>query len=286
MAFPARSLAVICAAVLCAGSGGAGQRDDRANDARTPAQGEAVAAAATKVLIPVEGAADLPGRVRAANEQLYTDLESFVCNERVLRFKGSLSGEEAHAIDTLTARVSFENGLEHYSDVRQNKQTRSKMSSLAGAWSEGEFGTLLRQTQELLATQPVRLEKESNLDGTAAAIYEFDVSGEESPWDLDVGGEHYRLAFRTEVWVSSASGQILQIERRTTSMTAETGISEVRWSVKLAPTDLSGRTWLLPKSGEYSVLYEESGRREWNLMSFSDYHRYGSEVAVRFDEVK
>ena len=66
----------------------------------------------------------------------------------------------------------------------------------------------------------------------------------------------------------------------------ETMISEVDWSVKLAPVELNGHTWLLPKSGQYAVLYAESNRREWNLMSFSDYRRYGSEVAVRFDDVK
>jgi hypothetical protein len=64
------------------------------------------------------------------------------------------------------------------------------------------------------------------------------------------------------------------------------GISELRWSVTLERVDLNGKTWLLPKTGEYDVLYEKTGRREWNLMNFSGYHRYGSEVALRFDAVK
>jgi hypothetical protein len=60
------------------------------------------------------------------------------------------------------------------------------------------------------------------------------------------------------------------------------GISEIRWNVELKEVDLNGKAWLLPDTGEYAVLYQESGHREWNTMRFSDYHRYGSEVAIHF----
>jgi hypothetical protein len=235
---------------------------------------------------PGASAGDQLDRVRAANDQLYSDLESFVCNEQMTRYRGSLNGDKAHQIDTLTARVSFENGTERYTNIRQNKQPRSSISGVTGAWSEGEFGTLLRQTQLLLMTQPVTFLRDSNLNGTPVAVYTVKVSEPDSPWDLDVGGEHYRVPFRTQVAVAQDSGQILEIERVSTGMAPQTHISEMRWSVSLAPVDLNGRTWLLPKSGEYAVLYEESGQREWNLLSFSDYHRYGSEVAIRFDDLK
>jgi hypothetical protein len=274
--------------VLVAGNARAAERADAASNPAsvTAAANVPVLPAPTAVMVPNPVQEELLSRVRAANEQLYTDLESFVCNERMTRYKGSLSGDKAHQIDIVTARVSFENGTERYTDVRQNRQLRSSISVVPGAWSEGEFGTLLRQTQMLLLTEPASFLRDSHLDGTATAVYAFEVPEEDSPWDLEVGGEHYRIPFRTEVSVSQSSGQILDIERTSTEMPPQTHISEMRWSVSLAPVDLNGRTWLLPKSGEYAVLYEESGRREWNLLSFSDYHRYGSEVAVRFDEVK
>lgn len=231
-------------------------------------------------------AADLLDRVRTANEQLYTDLESFVCNERIIRYEGHLNGEKAHQIDKVTAKVSFENGVEQYTEVRQNKHQRSRISGIAGAWSENEYGTLLRQTQAFLATQRAEFLKNSDLDGAPAAVYGFDVSEEESPWDLEVGGQHYQVPFRTQVWVSPDSGQILRIERISTSAPGETQISQLRWSVRLAPVEMNGRTWLLPKTAEYAVSYDESDRREWNYMTFSDYRHYGSEVALRFDDVK
>lgn len=229
---------------------------------------------------------DLLVRVRAANEQLYRDLESFVCNEQIVRYVGRSNEEKPRQIDLLTAQVSFENGVEQYTDVRQNRHRRASISSISGAWSENEFGTLLKQTQTFLSTQQVDFLKDSDLDGVPAALYAFDVSEQESPWDLEVGGEHFQVPFHTEVWVSRDSGEILQIDRTSLGAPEEAQISELRWSLRLAPVELNGRAWLLPKTAEYQVSYDASDRREWNRMTFSDYRRYGSQVELHFEGTK
>lgn len=298
MASRAVTFTLILSAVLWARNASDAEPADSGSDSRTAAAttdipapgvvatgvvatGTTATAPATR---PTEG--DFLERVRAANEQLYADLESFVCHEQISRYRGSLSGDKARQIDTVTTRVSFENGTERYSDIRQNRQARLSISAVTGAWSEGEFGTLLRQTQMLLKTQEVKYLGDSHVDNAPTAVYAFEVNEQDSPWDLAVGGQHYRIPFRTEVSISRNSGEILEIERTSVDVPSATRISEVRWSVSLAPVDLNAHTWLLPKSGEYAVLYEQAGRREWNLLSFSDYHRYCSEVAVRFDDVK
>lgn len=232
--------------------------------------------------VPIEQKPDLLSLVRGANEEVYSDLQSFVCNEEMRRFKGRIHGETSRQIDRVTARVSFENGVEHYSEIRQNDRERPTISSIGGAWSTGEFGTLLRQTQLLLKTQPVLFRTNTELDGKPVAQYAVEVSEQDSPWDLEIRAEHFHIPFRTEFWVSQETGQILKIERISTSIPAGMGISEIHWSVTLQPVQLNGKTWLLPNTGEYAVLYEQSGRREWNEMTFSNYHRYGSEVALRF----
>jgi hypothetical protein len=226
---------------------------------------------------------DVLSKARIANENLYSSLQSFVCHERIDRFRGPLNAANARALDIVTANLSFENGVEHYSDVRQNARVRDSISNLTGAWSEGEFGTLLLQTETLLKTQPVSFQAFAALGDVATAVYRFDVPEEISPWDLDVGGRHYRLPFRTDVWIATETGEIVKIARTSLGIAAETRISALEWKVTLEPVELNGKQWLLPKTGEYSVLYDQSNRREWNLMNFSDYRRYGSEVALRFD---
>lgn len=230
--------------------------------------------------------ADILARARAANADLYASLQSFVCREQIERFEGSLSTAKTRRLDTVTANLSFENGIEHYSEVRQDNRLRTSLSNLSGAWSEGEFGTLLLQTEMLLKTQAAAFQTLADLGGVATAVYYFDVPEEISPWDLEVSGQHYRLPFRTEVWISQQTGEILKIARVSLRIPLETRISAVEWQVMLGPVELNGKQWLLPKAGRYSVVYEQTNRREWNVLNFSDYRRYGSEVALRFGDAQ
>ena len=225
---------------------------------------------------------DLLARVEIENELRYTDLQSFVCSEHMDRYKGHLNGDGAHQIDAVNARVSFENGVENYSGIQQNNRERASLSTLPGAWSEGEFGTLLRQTRTLLTTQPLSSQAISDQNGEAAVLYSLSVSGEDSPWELIVSSQRYRVPFRTDVLVSKDTGRILQIKRISTAMPPDFGISEIQWSVSLQPVQMDGKVWLLPATGEYSIQYQKTNRRDWNVITFSDYHRYTASSVMHF----
>ncbi|MGA8027940.1 MAG: hypothetical protein WB992_12430, partial [Bryobacteraceae bacterium] len=205
-----------------------------------------------------------------------------VCSEQMDRYQAQFNGGHPRRVDTVNAQLSFENGVENYTDIHQNNRQRASLSTIEGAWSEGEFGTLLRQTRALLGTQPVSLQTNTDLNGVPAALYSLEVSGTDSPWDLVVRAQQYRLPFRTKVWVSKASGQIMKIERTSEAIPHDVGISEIQWSVTLKPVQLDGKTWLLPNTGEYSVLYEHANHREWNVINFSDYHHYASRSVIHF----
>jgi len=219
-----------------------------------------------------------------ANDELYAQLKSFVCHEEIQRYKSATDGRPGRILDTISANLSFENGVEHYSNIYQDNHPRPSITQISGAWSEGEFGTLLLQTEKLLTTERARSQGMVDVDGVPAAIYSFRVGAEGSPWDFQVSGRHYQLPFQTDVWISVATGEMLKIARTAVDIPQEVHIAEVEWSVTLQPVDLNGKQWLLPKSSRYSVLYSESNRREWNDMTFSGYKRYGSEVALRFEQ--
>jgi hypothetical protein len=233
---------------------------------------------------PMEG--QLLMKARVANGEVYSTLRAFVCREEIERFRGNLQKSKVKRIDHVSTDLSFENGIEHYDAVKQNDRSLESLPEIMGAWSEGEFGTLLQQTDRLLATQPVSFVSFENVSGVQTAIYRFEVSEKDSPWDLIVGTTHYKIPFSTDVWISAATGEILKIARKSISMPADTRISEIDWDVSLATVDLDGKPWLLPTAASYSVSYVESKRREWNEMSFSNYRRYGSESTLKFDGFK
>jgi hypothetical protein len=225
---------------------------------------------------------ELLARVQIENELRYTDLQSFVCNEHLDRFRAHYNGENPRQIDTVTAQVSFENGVESYSAIEQNNRARNSMNEIPGAWSEGEFGTLLRQTRTLLTTQPLTSQTTTGPDNEPAVLYSLHVDGEDSPWELIVARQKFRVPFLTEVTVSQKTGRILQIKRTSTAMPPSFGISEIQWSVNLKPVPLDGKEFLLPTTGEYSILYEKTNRREWNAITFANYHRYTASSVMHF----
>jgi hypothetical protein len=107
--------------------------------------------------IPAAPEPEFLDKVRAVNEGLYANLESFICSERIERYRGKLGAQSGRQLDTITARVAFEHGAERYSDITERGRSLLGFATLTGAWSQGEFGTLLLQTESLLRTQQIEI---------------------------------------------------------------------------------------------------------------------------------
>ena len=223
-------------------------------------------------------------RVQASSMSVYDALQSFICNERIERFRSAVDGTRERPIDTIRAALSFENGSEHYTSILQNERVRSDISSVPGAWSEGEFGSLLKQTQELLRVEHVSYLRDIQFEGEALAVYSFDTPAQDSPWDLAVESHTYSLPFHTEVYISRATERIVSISRSAMNVPSDVGISGIEWAVFLKPVAMNGSEWWLPASATYSVAYAGKNRRESNRIVFDDYHRYGATAELRFDK--
>ena len=221
-------------------------------------------------------------RVRASAERVFADLTNFVCGEQIERFRGSAHNPEGHRVDVITSQVSYFGNVEHYSDIFQNSKPLRQIDSLSGAWSEGEYGTILRETVTALRSRAIKFIAFSRLENKTAAVYGFDYGPADSPWDIAVSGSHYAIPFHSQVWASPETGNILRIDRIARDVPEETGIVGVNWAVMFGPKQADGKTFWLPTKGVYSVSYLNSDRHEWNEIAFSGYKRYSSEVVVRF----
>jgi hypothetical protein len=223
-------------------------------------------------------------RGRQASSRIYQQLSSVVCRERIERFKGSPSDVEGRALDVITSDVSMEEGVERYSNIRQNNKSRASISHIGGAWSEGEYSTFLRQTAAVLSSDKIiKMGVITRLNRTPAILFPYDVSQEDSTWDFLVRSKHYLLGFHGEVWISQTTGEVLRIRRTASHVPAGTGISEVDWSVDFGPNDLDGHSFILPSRATYSVAYSRDRHREWNVISFADYHHYGVDITIHYN---
>jgi hypothetical protein len=225
---------------------------------------------------------DLLGNITLSAGRLYDSLISFVCREDIERFKGNVHNPQGHKVDVITSTVSYGTDAEHYSDIFRNNKPLDRISGLSGAWSEGEYGTLLGDTLKALKSRNVRFVSYSSFDEAPAAVYGFEYSTDDSPWEIAVAGRHYFLPFHGQIWASPATGDVLRIVRVAEGVPSQTGILGVNWAVEFGPQTADGKTFWLPARAVYSVSYPDAGRHEWNLIAFSGYRRYGSEVIVHF----
>jgi len=226
--------------------------------------------------------ANLLDRMIMSASQVYENLINFVCREDIERYKGGSHNPEGRKLDVITSTVSYDRDAEHYTDIYQNNKPLNRIRGLSGAWSEGEYGTLLGETLKALKSRKIGSISSSTLDGAPAAVYSFDYAADDSPWEIEVSGHHYFLPFRGQVWASPQTGQVLRVDRIATDVPQQTGIAGVNWSVSFGAQTADQRPFWLPTKAVYSVSYLDGGRHEWNLIAFSKYRRYGSDVVVRF----
>lgn len=237
----------------------------------------------TPAAITANQPADLVDRVIASASQVYENLTNFVCREDIERYKGSGRNSMGRKLDVITSTVSYDRDAEHYTEIFQNNKPLNRIRGLSGAWSEGEYGTLLGETLKALQSRKMGPAFSTTLDGAPAVVYSFDYSTADSPWEIEVAGRHYFLPFRGQLWASPATGEVLRVDRIATVVPEQTGIAGVNWSVSFGSQSADKRTFWLPTKAVYSVAYLDGGRREWNLIAFSRYRRYGSDVVVRFE---
>ncbi len=217
------------------------------------------------------------------NRSTSAELKSFVCDEVITRYRLTSGSGRRHNIDRLTAQVSLEKGREDYSRVKQNGHRIPSLRNLKGAWSTGEYATLLEQTLDLLQSRQVTRQDKSLLDNSLVS-FGFEVSVQDSPWLFTFeGGREYKLPFRTKVWVSETSGEIVKILRTATELPPETGIAQLQWEVNLQWINLDGHAYLVPTKGRYEVRYKESSECYWNDLSFSNYNRYSALSKLSFE---
>jgi hypothetical protein len=219
--------------------------------------------------------------VRAQLENQLAALSHVICHERIARF--SKTRGKVRQLDVVDADIEMAGGVERYSSIRSGRKAYPAVNNLSGAWSYGEFSTILDVTSKELARQTVSRSK-SFVDEIAAELFTFQNAESAGKWNLTVASRTYAMPFTGRVWVSQATGDILRIEWQASNLPEETGLSKLVWRVDFRRDQVAGQDYFIPYRAFYSVAYRGPGDREdFNMTHFSQFQRYGSEIALRFD---
>jgi hypothetical protein len=227
---------------------------------------------------------------RAADAALeFTDtLPDYVCQETISRMQSESNPANFFPIDLVTTDVVYQNGKEDYRNVAINGKAQKKsMEELGGAWSTGEFGTLLLSLFAPATAAEFHFRNNDRIAGVDARVYGFEVNRENSHWTLHFASQTYLPAYNGRVWIDPRTARVLRIEMEARGLPKDFPSDHIESATDYQYVRLGGtQEFLLPVHAELLSCQRGSSFCSKNTIDFRNYHKFTGQSTVEFGEVK
>ncbi len=215
-------------------------------------------------------------------------LPNYVCTEQVARYQSESNPPNWQALDIISADVIYENHQETYKNLAVNgRKVNKKMEEMDGAWSTGEFGTILINLFNPGTAADFHYKKDSRAAGITAKVYDFTVDHQHSSWEIHFGGQSYLPAYKGSIWIDPQTGRVLRIEMQAYGFPADFPTDHVESATDYEYTRLGDtKQYLLPVHSENLSCQRGSAFCSRNAIDFRNYHKYSGESTVTFGDPK
>lgn len=215
-------------------------------------------------------------------------LPNYVCQEMMARSMSETQPPNWRPQDVIAMEVVYESGKENYRNITLNgKPTNKPLSELGGAYSTGEFGTVLIDLFSPATAAEFHQRGESRIAGVNAKLYGFDVKRENSHWDLHFGPQTYSPAYTGSVWIDPSTNRVLRIEMEAEGLPKDFPADHVESATDYQYVRLGGtQQFLLPVHAETLSCQRGTPYCSRNMIDFRNYHKYTGESTVEFGPVK
>jgi hypothetical protein len=223
---------------------------------------------------------------RAADTALeFTEtLPSYVCTEMIARYQSETRPANFMPIDVVSAEVVYENGREDYRNIQINgKPSKKKIEETGGAWSTGEFGTVLINLFNPATAARFHFRRDSRAGSVMAKMYDFEVDREHSHWEIHAGSQSYIPAYVGSIWIDPQTARVLRIEMQAQNMPAEFPLDHVESANDYSNVRLGDlKQYLLPVHAEILSCQRGTNNCSRNVIDFRNYHKYTGESTITF----
>ena len=213
-------------------------------------------------------------------------LPDYVCQEMMARYQSMATPANWQALDIVGAAVVYEKGKEDYRDVTINgKAIKKNIEQLDGAWSTGEFGTVLIDLFSPATAADFHYSRDSRSGGVSAKVYDFSVVRERSHWQISMASQTYDPPYKGSVWIDPATARVLRIEMQAYGFPDAFPTDHVESATDYQYTRLGdAKQYLLPVHAENLSCQRGSNFCSRNVIDFRNYHKYTGESSITFGE--
>jgi hypothetical protein len=211
-------------------------------------------------------------------------LPSYVCTELVTRTQSEGSANNFQPIDVVSMEVLYTDGREDYRNIQINgKKTVKKIEETGGAWSTGEFGTVLVDLFHPATGAVFHFRRDSRAGGIMAKMYDFEVAREGSHWSIHASSQTYNPPYVGSVWIDPATSRVLRIEMEAKGLPGEFPLDHVESATDYQYIRLGdAKQYLLPVHAETLSCQRGTAYCSRNVIDFRNYHKYTGESSITF----
>ena len=238
-------------------------------------------------VIPRQGD-DLVRKATDAALDFTETLPNYVCTENMTRYESDTPHPNWQPLDIIGAEVIYENHQESYRNLTRNgRKLDKKMTELDGAWSTGEFGTVLIDLFSPATAADFHYKKDSRSAGILAKVYDFNVDHPHSHWQITMASQTYMPAYKGSVWIDPATARVLRIEMQAYGFPDSFPTDHVESATDYEYTRLGdAKQYLLPVHSESLSCQRGTNLCSRNAIDFRNYHKYTGESTITFGKDK
>ena len=212
-------------------------------------------------------------------------LPNYICQELTTRYASETRVPSWQVIDVVSAEVVYENRKESYRNLMINGKPLKKKPEETGAWSTGEFGTILRNLFEPGTDADFRYAEDDTIARRAAAVYKFGVDRPRSSWKIWVPGQYILPAYKGSIWIDKETANVLRIEMQAQEIPEEFPRIAVETAVDFDYITLgTPEKFLLPVHAEVLSCSRGSNECERNVIEFRNYHKFTGESTIKYNQ--
>ncbi|HVN03417.1 MAG TPA: hypothetical protein VMT86_03305 [Bryobacteraceae bacterium] len=226
--------------------------------------------------------------IEKAREAAATFLESlpnYFCQEIMTRYQSSSHPANWQPLDVVSMALVYDHGQESYRNIEINgKATKKSVEDLPGAWSTGEFGSVLADLFSPNTGADFEYRSQSRSAGRAAMVYDFEVEREHSHWRIMVASQLIQPSYKGSVWIDKETNRVLRIEMQATHLPEAFPVDHVEMATDYQFVRFGDREFLVPVHADSLACQRGSDDCNRNAIDFRNYHKYAGESTITFEK--
>ncbi len=220
-------------------------------------------------------------------------LPDFICLQLTRRYVDPKGESDFQLRDTVTLQLTYFGQKEDYKlisrktnyklDPKQGSSADSSFTSLEGATSSGEFGTLLRRIFEPATHAEFWFQRRASLRRQPVLVFGYRVPASSSRLKIEYnpGAKVYTPAYTGSLFIDPETHEVLRATMQAERIPSSFPIQAATTQLDFARQNLAGQEYLLPVS---AVVDMREGRRvSRNDIEFRNYRKYSAASAITFD---